>query len=377
MDVINRNDCTGCMACFNKCPVNAINIIDNKQGFRTPIIDEKKCIKCNICAKVCPVIKNDKEKEKELKEEKVKEEKNDNENHNKIDVYACKNKDIKIRMESSSGGVFSIIAGYIIKKGGVVVGAKFDERFNVVHDISENIDQLKKFRGSKYVQSEIKEIFKKVEKYLKEERFVLFTGTPCQVEGLISYLGKSYEKLYTQDFICHGVPSPKVWRKYLEYLKNNGELKEITFRSKSEEGWNNYYTKYTFDNGEESKHHSKDIYMNLFLKNLILRKSCFNCRFKKEKRISDITIGDFWGIKNIDESLNDETGVSVIMLNSEKAKELFQEINKNLEYYKANIEDIKKYNSCFIKSTNYNQRYDEFFEDLDNLSIKELEEKYI
>ena len=196
IDTLEKKDCSGCMACMNICPKNAIMMKEDKNGFKYPKIDEKLCIDCGLCSKACPVINK-------LKE-----------NLYNIKVYACKNKDENIRKKSSSGGLFTLFAKYILDQEGVVFGAKYDENLRVIHDYIEKDDNINEFRGSKYVQSDINSTYAKAKKFLSNGRKVLFTGTPCQIEGLITYLGKNYSNLYTQDFICHGVPSPKVWKKY-------------------------------------------------------------------------------------------------------------------------------------------------------------------
>lgn len=359
--VVKENKCTGCMACSNICPINVIKIKENEKGFLIPKVLEEFCVKCGKCKKVCPVINNTKE------------------NINDIKVYACYNKDEKIRMQSSSGGIFTLIAEEIIKDGGVVCGAQFNDEFEVVHSIVKTTEELKKFRGSKYVQSQISYILKDVEEYLKNGVKVLFTGTPCQIEGLISYLGKEYENLYTQDIICHGVPSPKVWKKYLKYKeeKNQSKIKNINFRRKDIEGWSNYNVNFKYNDLEENENVKNEKYMQLFLKDLTLRDSCYSCNFKKEKRISDITVADYWGIKHIDPEINDEKGLSAVLINSLKGEELFEKIKDNIFYKLQSIEGITKYNPSFIKSSKYNLKRDEFFKDLDNTSIEELYEKYI
>lgn len=357
---LDKKTCTGCMACKNVCHKNAIIIKENNEGFKYPEIDENLCINCGLCKKVCPVLTKLQENENEIK------------------VYSCKNKNEEVRMKSSSGGIFTLIAKYIIENNGVVFGARFNESLEVVHDYIENIDDIGLFRGSKYVQSYIGDSYKKVREFLNNNKKVLFTGTPCQVEGLLTYLGKDYDNLYTQDFVCHGVPSPKVWRKYLEYKKYDGSYPiNINFRRKDILGWSNYQVSYKYSNKEENIHHDNDPYMKIFLKNLSLRMSCFNCKFKKIKRKSDITVADFWGINNVKPEMNDETGISALLVNSKKGLEIFENIKEDMIFEEANIEDIIKYNSCISKSTNYNEKREEFFKDLETISFEKLIDKYL
>lgn len=360
-DVIEKNKCTGCMACKNICPKNAIAIEKDENGFEYPKIDKQICINCGICKKVCPV-------ETKLQQ-----------NTQDISVYACKNKNEEIRLKSSSGGVFTLIANYILEQNGVVFGACFNENFEVVHDFVEEKTELGKFRGSKYLQSKIKNTYKKVKEFLENDRKVLFTGTPCQVEGLLAFLKKDYDNLYTQDFICHGIPSPKVWKKYLEYKKkiNNENPQEINFRRKDILGWNQYQMSFIYSDSEENINHNDDPYMNMFLKDLDLRESCYACNFKKRKRNSDITIADFWGINNVRPEMNDEKGTSAILVNSKKGIELFENIKNDIVFTEEKIEDIEIYNPCFIRSTPYNEKREEFFEDLEKNDFEYLIEKYL
>ena len=360
-NVINIKKCTGCMACKNICPKEAINIEISRDGFMYPQIDRDKCINCGLCKKVCPIIN------------KL------NNNENITEVYGCKNKNEEIRMKSSSGGIFSLIAEQILNQNGIVFGARFNENLQVVHDYIECIEDLEQFRGSKYVQSQINDTYKKVKNFLSQNRKVLFTGTPCQVEGLMGYLGKEYENLYTQDVICHGVPSPKVWEKYLEYKKEQiGEYPEnVTFRKKELLGWSNFQVCYKYSNSEENIHHANDPFMKIFLRNFILRKSCYDCQFKKIKRNSDITIADFWGINEVVPEFNDEKGVSTILINSKKGKKIFEDIKEKIEFVEINIEDVVKHNSPICKSVDYNNERDNFFEDLEKENFAVLIEKYL
>lgn len=359
IDVIEKDKCTGCMACKNVCPVNAIKIERDTNGFQYPKINQTKCIHCNLCKKACPVVTTLKQQNNETK------------------AYACKNKNTNVRMQSSSGGIFTLIAEDILDQKGVVFGAKFNPKFEVVHGYVMKKEELSIFRGSKYLQSKIGNSYKKVKEFLEEEKKVLFTGTPCQIEGLLSYLGKDYENLYTQDIICHGVPSPKVWKKYLEYKKQNKKIKEINFRKKDILGWNNYQVNYKYENSEENIHHEKDIYMKLFLQNLILRQSCYSCNFKKINRKSDITLADFWGIDKVLPEFNDEKGTSALIVHSKKGKEIFDRIKKHINFIEVNIEDIKKYNPCLCKSADYNDNRKLFFKVFNKEGLKDAIEKFL
>lgn len=360
-DIIEKNKCTGCMACANICHKNAIQIQEDENGFLYPEIDNEKCINCGLCKKVCPVLSNIKEKEFAT------------------EVYCCKNKDEKVRMKSSSGGIFSLIAETILEEDGIVFGACINEDREVVHDYIEDKKELFKLRGSKYVQSQIRENYKKAKEFLNEKRKVFFTGTPCQIEGLLSYLGKEYDNLYTQDFICHGVPSPKVWRKYMEYKKQkNGEYpKNVEFRSKDILGWSSFQIRYEYKNSSENVHHDDDPYMKFFLRNFDLRESCYNCHFKKINRKSDITVADSWGINESHPKFNDEKGISTILVHTAKGKEILNKIKDRMDWIEEDIENVKKYNSPICKSVKYNELREEFFYDLERKDFESIIEKYL
>lgn len=352
--VIDSNKCTGCLACFNICPKGAIEIKENEEGFIYPVIDKDKCINCGLCKKVCPVLNS-----KETKREVL--------------AYACYNKDEKIRENSSSGGMFYLIGKYILDNNGIVFGAKYNDKFLVEHDCIQNEKELKKFMGSKYLQSNIKDNYKKVKEFLKQDKLVLFTGTPCQIEGLYSYLGKDYDNLYTQDIICHGCPSPKVWRKYLNSF--NQKIKKINMRNKAN-GWNDFSMSIEFEQNEFNLSHNIDKYMYFFLANYSLRKTCYNCSFKKKHRNSDITLADFWGIDNVKPELNDDKGTSLVMINSEKGRKLFNEIKENIIYEEVDFEKAISYNTAMTKSVNMPENRDKFFKDLDKLNFDKLYKKY-
>lgn len=358
---MEKNKCTGCMSCYNICPKGAIEIVTGKDGFQYPKINQEQCIQCGLCKKVCPVMN-------QLEE-----------NCYQGKVYACKSKNDIVRMKSSSGGIFSLIAESILEKNGVVFGVRMNENMEAIHDYVESKEDLDLFRGSKYLQSQINNTYQKVKQFLKQKRKVLFTGTPCQVEGLLAYLGKDDENLYTQDIICHGVPSPKVWKKYMKYKsEKKGEYpKKVHFRKKDLLGWSNFQMGYEYSNGEENIHHDDDPYMKLFLRNFDLRESCYHCHFKKIKRKSDITIADFWGINEVAPEFNDEKGASTIMIHSPKGEEIFENIKPNIEFFKMNIEDVIIHNSPVCKSVEYNTAREEFFKDLENQDFEFLVEKFL
>ncbi len=361
IEIKEKRECSGCGACKSICPRNAISMVEDDKGFRYPHINYNACINCNLCDKVCPVLKENKTLNREEPQ-----------------AYAAYNNDENIRMQSSSGGVFSLFAEEIINRKGVVFGAILDEKFNVMHRKAETLEEVDAFRGSKYVQSDLKNTYKEAKKILEENRYVLFTGTPCQIEGLKAFLNKDYQKLYTQDLICHGVPSKKVWEKYLKYQEkiNNKKIKKAFFRNKENCGWSNYQVLLKFDNGEQYINSSEDIFMRIFLKDIALRDSCYNCKFKKINRISDITVADFWGIDEVLPEMNDEKGTSLLIVNSKKGEELLSNIKDKITIKSVNLFDAISNNKNMIKSVECNEQREEFFIDLEKMELDELVKKY-
>lgn len=359
-EILNKNKCSGCHACYNICPKNAISMVEDEAGFKYPVIDQKKCIDCGMCKKACPSTNKSKEIKKDIK------------------AYAAYNKNYDERINSSSGGMFILLAKEIIKRNGVVFGASFDKNFDVIHTYAETEEELKQFMGSKYTQSTIGSAYKKVKGFLDKDRYVLFSGTPCQIEGLKSFLKKDYDKLYTQDIICHGVPSSKVWRKYLKYQedKSKEKIKNISFRNK-DHGWSMFGMKILFDKNSYYKNLQDDIYLRTFLKNICLRESCYNCDFKKKYRISDITLADYWGIDHVHKDMNDNKGTSLIIVNSKKGKELFELIKENIIYIETDIDIALKYNIAMTKSAIKVNNREDYINDIDNMSIEEITKKYV
>lgn len=353
IEIKNKKDCCGCYACYNICPKECITMESDNEGFWYPKIDKNKCINCNLCEKVCPIINLIKRAD------------------SKKIAYAAMNKDEQIRIKSSSGGIFSILAEYIIKNNGVVYGAGFDEDFNIKHKRILYSTDLDLLRGSKYVQSSIGDIYKQVKNDLESNKQVLFTGTPCQIEGLRSYLRKEYINLVTMDFICHGVPSPLVWKKYLEEMKKSKRenIKNIYFRNK-DIGWKVFSLKIIFDEKVYINDLSNDLFMKGFLQDVYLRPSCYSCKFKKINRVSDITVADFWGIENILSKMDDDKGTSLIVIHSEKGKQLFGELSEKMILNEVDLNEAIKYNPSMIKSVKYNEKRNSFFAELS--SGKEL-----
>lgn len=358
LSILKKENCTGCYACVDICKNNSISMKIDREGFWYPIIDKNKCINCNMCERVCPVLNST------------------NIKNNPV-AYGCYNLDENIRFQSSSGGLFTLIAEQILKENGIVFGAEFDNKFNVRHNYIDSIDDLNRFRKSKYVQSKIGNTYIQVEKFLKDNRKVLFSGTPCQIAGLKSYLKKEYENLFCIDFICHGVPSPKVWTKYVDYILNlyKSKLTYIDFRAKSKKrggGNGNYSMLFFFEKEEYRKPFNEDLYMIGFLNNLYLRPSCYSCKFKSVHRISDITLADFWGVENVAPELYDDRGTSLILINSSKGILMFDNINRNLKFLNVDIRKCVKHNISLVKSSNINPNRKKFFDTFEKESFDKL-----
>ena len=311
--MINLKGCCGCTACMHVCPVKCIAMQEDEEGFLYPVIEEEKCIHCHKCEKVCPIpnIEN---------------------LNTKTETFVGYSRDEAIRKQSSSGGIFSVVAEWILQEGGVVFGAAFDENFEVCHIAIETEAGLEKLRGSKYVQSRMENVYPEAKQYLEMKRKVLFTGTACQIAGLKKYLNHEYENLYTIDVLCHGVPSPKIWRMYLEEKKkqHHASVEKFEFRNK-ENGWKNYSINILFSYKQRYRvHYFEDKFMKMFLGNIDLRPSCYECPFKDFPRISDMTIGDSWGIENYMPDMDDDKGTSIILVHSLNGERMLEAIRKNL-----------------------------------------------
>lgn len=344
-----KSDCCGCAACVQRCPKQCISMQEDEEGFLYPAVDKESCIDCGLCEKVCPIL-------------------SPSSPHLPHYIYAAKSKDEHIRKHSSLGGVFTLLAEQTINAGGVVFGARFDEKWDVVHDYSETLEGLSAFRGSKYVQSSIGQSYKQVESFLRGGRLVLFSGTPCQIAGLKRFLRKDYENLTTVDFICHGVPSPKVWRMYLKETvarqceKNtvsphpisgkNALVEGILFRDKCL-GWKKFSFALTLSttlgSGEKnsvllSEPIDKNIFMRGFMSNLFFRPSCHFCAYRELRSGSDITLADCWGIHHVYPDFDDDKGISLCIVKSDK----FKNLSSSLECLPVDLDFVRQYNhSCF------------------------------
>ncbi|MCP3941555.1 MAG: hypothetical protein GY710_08750 [Desulfobacteraceae bacterium] len=361
MNVLNNiNRCTGCTACLHSCPRHCITMVVNERGFLYPQISICQCTQCDICRTICPENKN---KEK-LETKKA------------PPVYAAKHQNEKIRLASTSGGIFTALADYVIKNKGVVFGAKFDQNFNVIHSKATTKEECIAFRGSKYVQSNLGNIFIKIKQTLLNGKIVLFTGSPCQVSGLSSYLKKPYSNLITCDFICHGVPSPGIWKDYVGHMEKqfNSILSHFSFRDKIY-GWHKPSVKKKFKNGKKVLELLRnEPFGFLFNTNIVLRDICHSCSYTNLNRPADLTIGDFWKIDKINNTFDDNKGVSQILINSKQGQHIFDEIKHEIIYFKADLN--KSLQPNLIKPTPRNDLSKTFWNDYSTKGFEFILGKY-
>lgn len=357
IEIVEKSDCVGCEACVQRCPKQCIVMKEDAEGFLYPQIDIEKCIDCGLCERVCPVI-------------------NQGEPRKPLVAYAAKNQDESVRLSSSSGGVFTALAEYVIAQGGVVFGARFDESWNVVHDYVETIEGLSAFRGAKYVQSRIGKSFLRAETFLKQGRMVLFSGLPCQITGLKKFLRKDYDNLITVELFCHGVPSPMVWKRFLEeeVAIPHIRLKSISFRDKVS-GWKNYSFFYSQEDANGVQLHrmpfAKNLFMRGFLADLYLRPTCYHCPAKQFKSGSDLTIGDYWGVKLAHPELDDDKGVSAVLVNTDRGVKILQTV-QHISLYASTFENVVKCNPALMKSAQEPAKRPLFFELLNQYKVSEI-----
>lgn len=364
IQITEKKECCGCEACIQSCLQNCISLVYDQEGFCYPMAQTKQCIKCGLCEKVCPIL-------------------NYKEPNSVQQCFVVQNLNPVVVKESASGGGFSIFADYVLSNNGVVFGAAFMEDLSVEHTYVEKKEELYKLRCSKYVQSRIGNSFAKVKEFLNEGRMVCFAGTPCQVYGLWLYLRKpNNPNLLLVDFACHGVPSPKVWRKYVDWLgkKNTSGLSSYQFRDKR---FGYQYTTFVakYNDGKEyvisDSRKDRDFMKDSFFRDVISRPSCYDCRFKSINHVSDVTLFDCWHNKELTESDDFDEGATTIILHTVRAACLFDEIQKRAKTVQVDINKAVKFDGvCLIYSKLPFARRKEYFEDLDRMDVDSLNEKY-
>lgn len=362
----NKEKCCGCTTCMNICPVNAIEMIPDDEGFLYPIVNKEKCINCGLCEKTCPIV-NKKRAEGKIEE-----------------AYALRTKNEEILKTSTSGGFFTPIANWTLKNDGVVIGVGFGDEKRVEHIVitNENKERLPELRGSKYVQSYLGNIFKQAKEFLDAGKKVLFSGTPCQVQGLIKFLNKNYDNLITVDLICHGVPSPKLWKQYVEYQekKHNSKIKKVNFRNKTY-GYHSGTMKLEFDNGKKYYGSARIDYMlKSFFTEISSRPCCYDCKFKDRKHISDFTIFDSWSINRTtnDKVKDDDRGYTNIFVNSDKGKKMLKKIEQDYILYEIDIDKAIQFDGIMVENSAIpNKNRDEYYKFFKDNSIEDTIKKFI
>lgn len=358
----NGITCCGCGACAQICPQNCIGMQENNEGFLYPVIHAEKCIQCRLCENVCPVLNPINRRECDLNE-----------------AWGGYCKDQSLLLTSSSGGIFSVLAQQILTESGCVYGAAFTEDFGAVRHIEvEATDDLQLLCGSKYMQSELGSSFLSVRKSLEQGRRVLFSGTPCQVAGLKTFLGKNYPELICVDVICHGTPPAKLWRKYLNYLENRygAKANSVSFRHKRS-GWRKFGMQ--IETNESKTYYcdlDQDTFLQLFLNNCCLRESCYQCKVKETGSGADLTLGDFWGVEKCDPSLENALGVSLVLIHTKVGKNLLEKVMPALQGKAIPAKSAIKWNTAYLCSVRRPVSRDRFFKDIDCMHWESVANKY-
>ena len=345
---IIRNKCYGCRSCEQTCPKSCISIKPSKEGFLYPVVDKDVCVHCGLCLKGCPA------EQVEIHRNQPKQ------------VYAFRNRNTEEIMFSASGGAADVAARVVLRQNGVVYGAAYDVDFVVKHIEVTNESEKRKLQSSKYVQSDINDCYSKAKVALNSGRKVLFTGTPCQIAGLYTFLGGDNPNLYTLDLICHGVPSPKLFKKYLDYQKRemNGDIIYYNFRSKDKRGWGTQYLIKT-KTKTKTKTLALDQYGKHFMYGDCYRESCYQCSYANTNRVGDITVGDFWGIVKSHPEFYSLKGISSVFINTEKGKKIFEQMKSFAEVKKVTMkEGVIKQGNLIRPSTRFKER-DSFYEKID------------
>lgn len=365
--IVDITKCYGCRSCEQKCQLQCIKMIEDNEGFYYPSIDEEKCVNCGLCIKHCPQFNA------VLSDDQLK----------APDVYAAKVKDINIRMNSSSGGMFSAVAEKVLEKNGVVFGCAFDEHLIAKHMAIENKEDLRLLRGSKYVASNLNDTYRQVKVYLEDGRVVFYTGSPCHIAGLKAFLGKSYTNLITADIICHGTPSQKLFTKYINWLeeKKNMKICAYDFRNKETKGWRCGNIKISFQKEEDivitRPISVLDPYFSAFVTSETFRPSCYKCKYTSEIREGDYTFADFWGIELFHPEFYSSKGVSLLLVNTEKGQSFFEEFKSNIDYVQSRIEYATKKNGHLNDPEPYPKIRNVIYNEIDKLDFETYAHKYL
>jgi len=322
--IADLKKCTGCRACEQKCNRNAIQMQNDAEGFLYPKTDNNLCNNCGLCEKICPMFRDDLQ-------------------NDILETFAAKNLNKEQLLRSASGGIFAVLAENILEQNGIVFGCAYDENLVVKHIGVENLNELYKLQSSKYVQSDTLNTYSKVKDFLEQSRKVLYSGTPCQIAGLRAFLGKDYENLVIVDLICEGVPSPKLFAKYIEWLgeKMGKKIIYYNFRSKERGGWSYDLKIKTKTKTKYFKWHL-DPYFRKFLPGETLRECCYSCKYACGRRAGDITLADYWGIQQVHPDFFSRDGISAVLVNTQKGKNLFESIKNKVECIQSTFENVAK-----------------------------------
>lgn len=362
-EIVARNLCYGCGACMQSCPVNCISMKEDRAGFLYPVIDEKKCINCRRCKEIC-----------------ISDHKKDENSAGYPNCYIGVNKDEEIWMNSSSGGAFSAIVKALEIPGFVVFGAEYNDKNEVCHSYVEKFDDLERFRKSKYVQSNLKDTFRKAEQFLREGRRVIFSGTPCQIAGLYAALGKEYDNLYTVDLVCTGVMSPLLFKKSISVLEkkygNTVKKIDMRYKVKGKEGWNIGDTEVIFSDDKRLRNKATRCYRQIYGQKIAYRERCYNCQFAKINRVSDITIGDWWGTIDSLPEVTEHKGISLLLFNSVKGTDLIEDIKRYMYLSEIDYCSAIKDNPTLRAPTPKTKRCGRFWRDFYNMKDELLLKKY-
>lgn len=349
VEITNKKNCCGCFACSNVCPKQCIQMTEDEEGFRYPEVNKDICIDCHLCENVCPIINTGDDIPKPQR------------------AFLLQHKDAQILRESTSGGGFTAIATWVINHGGVVFGAAYDKDFQVTHQSVDRVGDLRIFRNSKYVQSNVGEAYSTALDYLNHDRIVCFSGTPCQLEGLLGFLGKPYEKLITVDVMCHAITSPKLFKSYVEMKKKELNITpdNIVFRDKKPYGYQ--YSSMSFYSGGKQIYHEgvdNDVYLRSFFTNMNVRPSCYDCKFKKRYHLTDFTLWDCFMVYKFDKSLDNDKGVTRILANTDKAVAIIGDIKDQAVILELNADEAVEGVKEMKSSVPINERRYDLFKDI-------------